>query len=782
MSDLRPYQRDLIDQVAGHYARGVGSVLLQLGTGGGKCLAPETPVLRFDGRIVRADEVRMFDTLMGPDGTPRTVLGTTRGKGEMFEIQPVRGVRWRCNDVHILTLVHTTTGEIVDVPLNEYLGWNKTQKHVFKQFAPPTGVDFAPAPPLPIDPYFLGIWLGDGSKDLGGIRISKPDPEIRAAVGATAEQWGLRMVEYTPAGKCPTWTIRRPGTSGTNPLTLAMRALMPDGACVPLAYRTASRADRLELLAGLLDTDGYLHNGSVEIAQKSIPIAEGIAFVARSLGFRVSLTEKIVNGSVYQRMGISGDFSAIPMRIPRKQGSERRQKKCATRTGFKVVSLGVDHYAGFELDGDGRFLLGDFTVTHNTHLAASLLHRAVAKGNRCIFTAHLDTLVEDTHARLTAAGVVAGYIQAGRPTNPEAPVQVCSTMTLHARGERPPGKLVIVDEAHRAASSTTRELLSAYPNSGILGLSATPQRGDGQPLDMFEEMVSGPSNKWLTAAGFLVPSDLLAPGRHQEDALAMDPVAAHLEFSKGKRNIVFAATKEHAHDIANRMRAAGITADVLVGETNRATRRDIRARLRSGELEVLVGVAVFLEGFDEPSVETVTLARPFGTVGAFLQAIGRGLRPSPTTGKRRCTILDLRASCLAHGLPDEDRTWSLTGEACVRTEKMPALMRCSGCFAVFRPARCCPRCGQTMGAQTASKLPRVLSRAEKLENYSDMPQWMRDARYLGALLRVAEGRMGKSPENAKRWAVTQFKRQHGRSPEERTQAGTQSDTARKGAA
>lgn len=444
-----------------------------------------------------------------------------------------------------------------------------------------------------------------------------------------------------------------------------------------------------------------------------------------------------------------------------------------------LIEQTAAHYAR----GVGSVLLQLGTGGGKTWLSAQLLHRAVAKGNRCVFAAHLDTLVEDTHARLAAAGVTAGFIQAGRPTNPAAPVQVCSLMTLHARGERPPGQLVIIDEAHRAASSTTRELLQAYPDSGILGLSATPQRGDGQPLDMFEVMVSGPTNKVLTAAGFLVPSDLLAPGTYQENALAMDPVQAHLEFSKGKRNIVFAATKEHAHDIANRMRAAGITADVLVGETNRATRRDIRARLRSGELEVLVGVAVFLEGFDEPSVETVTLARPFGTVGAFLQAIGRGLRPSPATGKRRCTILDLRGSCLAHGLPDEDRTWSLTGEACVRTEKMPALMRCGGCFAVFRPARVCPRCGQTMGAQTATKLPRVLSKAEKLENYSDMPQWMRDARYFESLVRVGE-RMGKETENAKRWAMTQFKRRFKRSPEARSGA-TQTTTInqqRKGAA
>lgn len=443
-------------------------------------------------------------------------------------------------------------------------------------------------------------------------------------------------------------------------------------------------------------------------------------------------------------------------------------------------------------EGAASILLQMPTGSGKTAASSAILERAVAKGYRCIFAAHLDALVDDTHERLVAAGVPAGLVQAGRPETPDAPVQVCSIQTLHARRARPPAKFLIFDEARHAAAVTIRGIIADYPDAGLLGLDATPQRGDGQPLDMFERIVRGPTVKHLTAIGHLVPFDLLAPGTYQENALAMDPVAAHLEFSKGKRNIMFAATVEHAKDLVARLTAAGIAADMMVGETNRNNRRAIRQRLRSGELEVLVGVAVFLDGFDEPSIETVTLARPFGTIAAFLQACGRGGRPSPDTGKRRCTILDLRGSCLSHGLPDEDRTWSLTGEACVRTEKMPALMRCGGCFAVFRPTRVCPRCGQTMGAQTASKLPRVLSKAEKLENYSAMPQWMRDGRYLESLVRVAEGRMGKEPENAKRWAETQFKRQHGRVPELRegvqstatstTQSATNATTASKGAA
>ena len=90
--------------------------------------------------------------------------------------------------------------------------------------------------------------------------------------------------------------------------------------------------------------------------------------------FRVLVADKRVNGALYYRLSISGDLSALSLRIARKRAAvaPRRQKKVATRTGFTVDPVGVGEYAGFELDNDGRFLLGDFTVTHNTRLAAEI--------------------------------------------------------------------------------------------------------------------------------------------------------------------------------------------------------------------------------------------------------------------------------------------------------------------------------------------------------------------------------------------------------------------------
>lgn len=396
-----------------------------------------------------------------------------------------------------------------------------------------------------------------------------------------------------------------------------------------------------------------------------------------------------------------------------------------------------------------------------TATASRILARAVERGYRCAFFAHLDSLIEDTAERLIAAGVRAGFVQAGRPSDPEAPVQVCSLKTLHVRGVRPPANLVVFDEAHRVMGASAREILDAYPNSALLGLTATPQRGDGKPLgDVFDELVVGPSNRWLTEQGFLVPCEIFAPGGYREDALAADPVKTYQKHGRGRRAIVFSANKAHARALVADYAAAGYRTDVVLGETSRERRRALRAALVSGELQVLVGVDVFIEGWDVPEIEDVVLARTFGVTGAFLQAIGRGLRPSPATGKTHCRVIDLRGAVYLHGLPDEERVWSLKGKAVRRAERLTALMRCPDCLAIFRPAKTCPRCGASCRA--APKIPRVLSRPEKLERFSALPQVVRDHRYVERLEFIARTRMRMSDKQATDWARRQFAKRFGR--------------------
>jgi len=386
-AELRPFQAIALDEMAR-----CGGLFGALGVGEGKCLGKGTPVLLYDGSIVPVEAVKTGDLLMGPDSRPRKVLSTSVGEGPLYLVKPVRGQSWVCNDRHMLTLVDSVTNVVRDISVDAFLNEPKKKQDENKLFT--VSVDFPTAEPLPLDPYFLGVWFGDGTKGqlervdglprLTGISISKPDPEIRALVESTAAHFDLvvRETKIVPERSCPTFfLVVKKGNS--NPLLDLVNALVGPGLLIPKQYLTASRADRAAFLAGFLDTDGYLSRAGYDIVQKRKDYAESICFLARSLGLRALMKEKQVpHYGTYWRVHISGDCRFLPLRLPRKKAPPRLQKKNPLRTGFTLERLPVGAFYGFTLDGDGRFLLGDFTVTHNTLI--SLLAGAVLRAETVV--------------------------------------------------------------------------------------------------------------------------------------------------------------------------------------------------------------------------------------------------------------------------------------------------------------------------------------------------------------------------------------------------------------
>ncbi len=352
------------------------------------CHAAGQGILMFDGTIKRVEDVQVGDQLMGPDSEPRTVLGLARGEQEMVDVVPIKGEPWRVNLDHMLTLVRTNEGctgrkgrfdgNIVDARVRDVLNWSKTQRHLHKLFR--AAANFGTWPQrFVISPYFMGVILGDGAlaHPSTGMGITTADPEIvREIEKAAAEhvlhvrhdgKFGYHLAGVVGAKKHPLLVeLRRLGLS---PIACAQRF-------IPHIYKTASRTERLELLAGLIDTDGSLDLSSgtcFDYISKSPTLANDVAFVARSLGFAayVKLSKKrsqtMTAQGDYFRVCISGDTDSVPCRIPRKRAPAREQIKDVRRTGFDLVPTGkVEPYFGFTLDRDGRFLLDDFTVTHNT--------------------------------------------------------------------------------------------------------------------------------------------------------------------------------------------------------------------------------------------------------------------------------------------------------------------------------------------------------------------------------------------------------------------------------
>lgn len=487
----------------------VGSLVFLGGEPGiGKCLGQGTPVLLHDGRVLPVESILPGDQLMGPDGEPRIVLSANEGEDELFKITPTKGEPWVCNASHMMTLVESGTDEIFDMPLDRLQRSPQSFRHHAKLFT--VGIDrFGGLDRiLSIDPYFLGLWFGDGTKEmrgsaLGKIAITKPDREVEEACRKVATAWGLRLEIYKTEGggnagsECPTYHLV--GERGyANPLLVQMRDLVGPRIEMPERYLRAPRLQRLEFLAGLLDSDGDLGNGCFSITQKREDWARDAWWMARSLGLCSTIAKKIgrckrSDGSVFEgeywRVIISGDVDIIPTRIPRKRAEPRQQKKVATRTGFDIEAIGRGAFYGFTLDGDGRFLLGDFTVTHNSTLLMQMTASASCDGCRLYATGEESTA--QVAMRAHRIGATLPDIQIVQETDVEA-------ILWHAVDRK--ARIVVIDSIHAISSSkvsglagsdyqvkTCAQLLMAFAKStGVATIAISHVNKDGD--------ISGPRN------------------------------------------------------------------------------------------------------------------------------------------------------------------------------------------------------------------------------------------------------------------------------------------------
>jgi hypothetical protein len=272
--------------------------------------------------------------------------------------------------------------------------WSNTKKSEHKLLR--TGVDFKNKPVLPVDPYFLGVLLGDGCLR-NRVAITNTEPNIKRVIRKQAKAWGLEIKPDGEVGDSSTSYVLSSGRGGTNPLReklieLGLFNTTSGTKFIPQEYKTAPAKSRQQILAGLLDTDGGLGNNCYEFVSKSRRLANDVAFVARSLGLSVNRVNKCKkasqNGTVgtYYRLLISGQVNSIPVKIISKIASPRKQPKDPLRTGFNIENVrGLRDYYGFQLDKDQRYLMGDFTITHNSGKTEMALQACEEEGATCLY-------------------------------------------------------------------------------------------------------------------------------------------------------------------------------------------------------------------------------------------------------------------------------------------------------------------------------------------------------------------------------------------------------------
>lgn len=313
------------------------------------------------------------------------------------------------------------------------------------------------------------------------------------------------------------------------------------------------------------------------------------------------------------------------------------------------------------------------------------LHLEKDPANRVLVVAHRRELIGQIATTLVKVGITSvGEILPGTVQRPQARVQVASTQTLRARGLLPPATMIIYDEAHHYSADDWHELTKSYPGVLRVGFTATPMRSDGRGMaPAFDSLVVVSTIKELTALGFLVPCRVIAPAKPlRRPNMTHAPVDAYLAHAEGMRTVVFADFVANAEKFVGEFNAKGVDAVIIHGGLSDHDRRDALRAHEKGA--VLVNCMVLTEGWDSPYTQCCILARGCGSVGTFLQIIGRVLRIAP--GKTGALLIDLTGrSFYDHGAPDADRLYSLTGKGIRSKDDDVAESYCPVCGQTVEP-------------------------------------------------------------------------------------------------
>lgn len=412
--------------------------------------------------------------------------------------------------------------------------------------------------------------------------------------------------------------------------------------------------------------------------------------------------------------------------------------------------------------------------------------QAAIKDKKTLILVHRIELLRQTSKALLEFGVEHGMINPLFTPNFNTLVQVASVQTIVnvkrlnyfiAANWIP--DVIIVDEAHHATAGSWRKIINHFkeinPNLRVIGVTATPVRTDGQGLGLshngiFEELVSGPSVKWLQDEGFLVKAKVLSPPKQfanpkkkkgdwnardlenlvNKPTITGDAVTHYEEVCKGAPTIVFCVSVAHTEEVAQAFRNKGYKFYAIDGTTDDDVRKRVLNGLADGSVHGVTSCDLINEGTDVPAATCAILLRPTQSLGLHLQQIGRVLRTVYAPGydlktregrlgsiaasqKPFAYILDHVANVGSlindefvanHGLPDTEHEWSLDGEVKKRgktgpREALTRVQQCLSCFAVHEPAPVCPDCGHVY--QVKDSTPKQVE-GRLLEINADMIQ------------------------------------------------------------
>jgi len=372
--------------------------------------------------------------------------------------------------------------------------------------------------------------------------------------------------------------------------------------------------------------------------------------------------------------------------------------------------------------GKKKILLVSPTGSGKTIIASDMIKKAEENGKKTLYVAHRREIIMQCSRKLNEFGINHGVIMAGKSPNAFANVQIASVQTFTSRKDRddfikPDADLVILDEAHRSVSDSFQNLVNEYPNAFTIGMTATPIRQDGLGLgNIYEELIEAGTIKGLTEQGYLVPTRIVAPtlpdlkglkiamGDYEKKGLEKrmnvpkligDIVSHWIKFGNNRPTVVFCTSIKHSKYVSHVFSEQGVQSGHIDGEMPEIEREQALSDLRNGHIKILSCCQILNEGWDEPKISCVIIARPTKSYGLYLQMIGRSLRPFPN--KKDTLVIDHSGCVYEHGFPEDVPEWQLimtkvkTKDKQIKPiEKQP--FTCVECDTVYQLTRANPEC------------------------------------------------------------------------------------------
>jgi superfamily II DNA or RNA helicase len=612
--ELRSYQVEAAQKFmeAANDPKRMGGIV-NVYCGWGKCLGINTPVLMFDGTVKMVQDIVVGDIIMGDDSTPRNVLSICRGREPLYKIHQDNGDNYVVNQSHILSLKNIDTEVNYDISVTDFLKLCKEDSNSSARLMGyKVPVRFT-TKDIGIDPYILGKWLCKSSTDI----LVKLDDE-------------------------------------------QSRRILPH-------YKCNSPDVQLNILAGVIDECGvYVNDFYAVVFGETIPeqeLKKDVVYIARSVGF---IVQEIGMCTIHI---IGNRLIDIPVRVPwKKANSPNPQNQelwlmCKMMTtSVRIEAVGEGNYYGFEIDGNRRFVLGDFTVTHNTTLA---IHVMCALAKKTLIVCHKDFLLQQWKERIeqftTSARI--GLVKAKVVDVEDKDIVLASLQSLSMKDyDETVFKtfgLFIADEAHHFPAEVFSKALKKVNFKYALGLSATLTRKDGltkvlkwyigdvvykaekrqdelsvefleyyDPNPTYSLEVKGYNNK-LNVSRMI---NNVCDYRPRGDFI-VNRLVEVLKREPERKVIILSDRRNHLDMLQKMITNAGYESAFYVGGMKQDELK------QSEEKQVILATYhIAAEGFDCPGLDTLILASPKSDV---IQCVGRIQRTPQHMRKHVPLVLDI---------------------------------------------------------------------------------------------------------------------------------------------